>query len=165
MSKVLEIKEGQTIVEFDSFAASQWCTPSVLGCSACFSASQSGGSVILTISLNTPFGNWSKSFSFKNNVCFSFQPVPKVKVEVCISNFKADANQICFTLGGKVCLNVPFLGWKCTPNLSHQFCIPLPHMATHALVENDTIDDATFTNVLLLSQQLNGGKADGCNCH
>ena len=98
--KALAVKNGQIITEYDLASSVKWCTPSVLGCKACISISaESGKSVIITITLETPVGNYSKSFTINNNVCFTFQPISVASIEVCISNFKVDSNEICLTFG------------------------------------------------------------------
>jgi hypothetical protein len=166
MSKIIEIKEGQIIEGYDNYAAVEWCTPSVAGCSACISVTTSGNSTItLTITLKTPFGNYSKSFTVSNNICFTFQPVSKAKIELCVSNFKPEAKQICFTVGGKVCLEVPFFGWKCTPQFSHQFCVPLPGHSIHDKLETKAFDDAQLTSLIVLNHSLQTVNEGSCNCH
>lgn len=162
----IEIKEGQVVTSFASFsAAPQFCTPTILGCKACITASISGGIVVLTVTLSSPIGTWTQSFSFNTNKCFTFQPNPRVKLELCISNFTASKNQICFTVGGKVCLKVPFLGWKCTPSFSRQFCLPIPGIKSKENLDIDSIDDLTFMNLLLLSSKFEDAEDKNCNCH
>lgn len=164
--QALDVKDGQIVTSFASFsAAPQFCTPTILGCKACITATVSGGIVIITVTLSTPFGSWTQNFSFNTNKCFTFQPTPRVKLDLCISNFTASKNQICFTLSGKICIKLPFIGWKCTPNFSRQFCLPIPGIKSKDNLDIDSIDDSTFVNLLLLSSKLEEAEGKDCNCH
>ena len=160
----LVVKEGQIVTDYDISASAEWCTPSILGCKACISVSADGkNSVLITIKLQSPVGSWSKTFKVSDNICFSFQPVGVAKIDVCISKFKVDKTEICFTFGGKVCFKVPFLGWKCTPELGHEFCIPLPGSEMHGLLSGKSLKEENLGMLLLLNNALQNDKAVSCN--
>lgn len=163
MSTAIAVQEGQVVTSYEKFDAISWCTPSVLGCKACISATASGGTVSLTVSLQTPLGNWSQTFSINANRCFTFQPVSKVKIDLCIGDFSVQAKQICFTLSAKVCFDAPFIGWKCTPQVGHQFCVPLPGHGAHALLSSG--DDLHLATLLLLNESAEKAGGKTCNCH
>lgn len=163
MSTAIAVQEGQIVTSYEKFDAISWCTPSVLGCKACISASASGNAVSLTVSLQTPFGNWSQTFSINANRCFTFQPASKVKIELCIGDFSTQPKQICFTLSAKVCVHLPIIGWKCSPSVGHQFCVPLPGHGVHALL--DLGDDTQFATLLLLNDTAERSSGKTCNCH
>ena len=155
MSKILNVENGAVITGYDSLAASEWCTPSFLGCSMCISASAVKGQVTITIALKTPFGNVSKSFSFNTNTSFTWQPFSKFKTTVSIANFNEAGGVFTFDLGVNPCVDVPFLGWKCF-NFSHTFTVPL---LLHG-IENE-IDDSQFASILAL----HAGGALNAPCH
>ena len=124
MSNLLtEVEEGKLYSGYDTLAAIQFCTPSVLGCSACIGASVVDGYVSLNVSVNTPFGNVSKTFKITNNISFTWQPFSRFKVTITVTNFSSQGNNFNFDAGIQVCIQVPFVGWKCA-SYSHHFSIP-----------------------------------------
>ncbi|MDN3581717.1 hypothetical protein [Mucilaginibacter flavus] len=159
MSTVLtEVKDGQVYTGFDTSTAAQYCTPSYLGCSACLGASVIDGYVALTISVNTPFGGVTKTFKITQGGTFTWQPYSKFKVVVSINNFSEQGGTFSFDAGIQVCIDVPFLGWKCV-GYSHHFSIP----TLHALAATNELSDVDFSGqlaLLLLLEQNNK-----CNCH
>ena len=144
MSKLVNVENGALIEGYDNLAAVQWCTPSFLGCNACVSVSAVKGQVTITIGLNTPFGNVSKSFNFNANVSFTWQPISKFKITVNITNFNEVNGVFSFDLGLNPCVDVPFLGWKCF-SYSHHFVVPTVLNG----IQND-IDDSHFSSILAL---------------
>ena len=144
-AKVSNVKNDALIKGFDSVAAAQWCSPSFLGCSVCVSASAVKGQVTITLSLNTPFGNVSKSFNFDTNVSFTWQPFGRFKITVSISNLNESNGVFSFDLSINPCVDVPILGWKCF-NFSHHFVVPVVLNGIH----ND-IDDSQFSSALALN--------------
>lgn len=157
--KALKVENGAVYNEFDYATAAQWCTPSVLGCSACIGASAQGGIVTLTITFNTPFGNWTKSFQFDTNTSFTWQPIPRVKLVIAIANLTEANNTVSFDLSGQICVDVPFIGWKCV-GLSHHFDIPLPFAAD--ALQASKLDDNQFAALLALHAS---GAMNSCNCN
>lgn len=156
MSNITLVQNNQVFEGFDSYAAVDWCTPSVLGVSACISANAAGGIVTIEITLRSPFGIWSKSFSFDSDTCFSWSPIPKVSIEVCISDFTTGSSDISFTLGGKICVDL-FFTKKCI-GLSHTFVVPLP--AAELATKANTLSDEGFATALLLAAH----DDSHCNC-
>ncbi|RZJ53726.1 MAG: hypothetical protein EOO44_07530 [Flavobacterium sp.] len=156
MTKISNVEDGAVYQGYDSLAASEWCTPSFLGCSACISASAVKGQVTITIGLKTPFGNVNKSFSFNTNTSFTWQPFSKFKITVSITNFNEASGVFSFDLGLNPCIDVPFLGWKCF-NYSHTFTVPL----LLAGIENE-IDDSQFVSLLTL--HASGSLNEPCHC-
>ncbi|PWB25439.1 hypothetical protein [Flavobacterium sp. HTF] len=156
MSKISNVENGAVYEGYDSLAASEWCTPSFLGCSACISASAVKGQVTITIGLKTPFGSVSKSFSFNTNTSFTWQPFSKFKITVSITNFNEAGGVFSFDLGLNPCIDVPFLGWKCF-NYSHTFTVPL----LLAGIQSD-IDDSQFVSLLTL--HASGSLNAPCQC-
>ncbi|MBP1224423.1 hypothetical protein [Flavobacterium sp. 1355] len=156
MSKISNVENGAVYEGYDSLAASEWCTPSFLGCSACISASAVKGQVTITIGLKTPFGSVNKSFSFNTNTSFTWQPFSKFKIAVSITNFNEASGVFSFDLGLNPCIDVPFLGWKCF-NYSHTFTVPL----LLAGIESD-IDDSQFVSLLTL--HASGSLNAPCQC-
>jgi hypothetical protein len=155
MSKNLNVENGALISGYDNLAASQWCTPSFLGCSACVSVSAVKGQVTITVSLNTPFGNVSKSFNFNTNVNFTWQPFSKFKITFAISNFNDSDGVFSFDLSINPCVDVPILGWKCF-NYSHHFVVPVVLNG----IQNE-VDDSHFTSILALHS--GGSLANSCS--
>ena len=158
--KALKVKEGAVYTEYDYADAAQWCTPSVMGVSACIGASAEGGIVTLNITLKSPFGNWTKSFQIDTNTSFTWQPVSRVKIVISITNLNDSGGTVSFDLGGQVCVDVPFFGWKCV-GLSHHFSIPLP-FAADALKAN-SLDENQFAAILALHASESSGNS--CNCN
>lgn len=156
MSKILNVENGAVYEGYDSLAASEWCTPSFLGCSMCISASAVKGQVTITLGLKTPFGNVTKSFSFNTNTSFTWQPFSKFKITVSITNFNEASGVFSFDLGLNPCVDVPFLGWKCF-NYSHTFSVPL----LLAGIQSE-IDDSQFTSLLTL--HATGSLNAPCQC-
>ncbi|QSB25210.1 hypothetical protein [Flavobacterium sp. CLA17] len=156
MSKILNVENGAVYEGYDSLAASEWCTPSFLGCSMCISASAIKGQVTITLGLKTPFGNVTKSFSFNTNTSFTWQPFSKFKITVSITNFNEASGVFSFDLGLNPCVDVPFLGWKCF-NYSHTFSVPL----LLAGIQSE-IDDSQFTSLLTL--HASGSLNAACQC-
>jgi hypothetical protein len=156
MSKILNVENGAVYEGYDSLAASEWCTPSFLGCSMCVSASAVKGQVTITLGLKTPFGNVNKSFSFNTNTSFTWQPFSKFKITVSIANFNEASGVFSFDLGLNPCIDVPFLGWKCF-NYNHTFSVPL---LLHG-IENE-IDDSQFSSILAL--HATGSLNAPCQC-
>ena len=144
MAKLANVEEGAVYEGYDNLFASEWCTPSFLGCSVCVAASAVKGQVTLTIGLKTPFGNVSKSFSFNTNVSYTWQPFSRFKITVSITNFNEAGGVFSFDLGLNPCIDVPFVGWKCF-NYSHHFSVPL---ALNGIENN--IDDTQFASIIAL---------------
>lgn len=159
MSTVLtEVKDGQVYTGYDNLTAVQFCTPSYLGCSACLAASVIDGYVALIISVNTPFGGVSKTFKITQGGSFTWQPFSKFKVVISINNFSEQGGTFSFDAGVQVCVDVPFLGWKCV-SYSYHFSIP----TLHALKATDELSDNEFSGRLALLLLLDQGYK--CNCH
>ena len=162
MSNVLAVTNGQVITDHDQFASISWCSKKYLGCSICVSVSVKDGKIILEISLHSPFGSWNKTVSFSSSICFTFRPVKSLKLEICITGYKAEPTEICFTLGGKICLN--FFGqWRCGPELSHNFCVALPG---HGYLDGPALErlsDVEFATLYLVALQTEESRS--CNCH
>lgn len=159
MSNLLltEVVEGNVYTDYDNLAAVQFCTPTILGCNACINASVVDRYVVLGISLNTPLGLVSKSFKVTNNISFNWQPFSRFKLEVSVSNFSEAGNVFSFDAGGKVLVNIPFIGWK-SIGYSHHFNIP----AALAINEKD-LDDNQFSTLLSLHAAVaNTGECKDC---
>jgi len=156
MSKISNVENGAVYEGYDYLSASEWCTPSFLGCSMCVAASAVKGQVTVTLGLKTPFGNVSKSFSFNSNVSYTWQPFSKFKITVSITNFNEAGGVFSFDLGLNPCVDVPFLGWKCF-NYSHTFSVPL---LLHG-IQNE-IDDSQFSSILAL--HAGGAFKEQCQC-
>jgi hypothetical protein len=165
MSAYTLTKEGEIITGFDGVAPVQWCTPRVLGCSACISATASGGAVTITITANTPLGSFSKSFTFSNNICYTWNPVSRVSITPCIGNFAVSEGKICFTLSIKLCVNL-IIRKICTPTFSNQFCVPLPGNTENELLAKGEVTDEQAVHALLLEYLMEkaGSGSHGCNC-
>lgn len=142
MTKIATVENDAVYEGYDNSTAVQWYSPTFLGCSVCVGASAVKGLVTITLGLNTPFGNVSKNFSFNSNVNYSWQPFSKFKISVSITNFNEAGGVFSFDLGLNPCIDIPFLGWKCT-NFSHHFNVPLVLAGIH----ND-IDDSQFASVM-----------------
>lgn len=142
MSKIATVENDAVYEGYDNSTAIQWCSPTFLGCSVCVGASAVKGLVTITLGLNTPFGNVSKNFSFNSNVNYTWQPFSKFKISVSITNFNEAGGVFSFDLGLNPCIDIPYLGWKCT-NFSHHFNVPLVLAGIH----ND-IDDSQFASVM-----------------
>ncbi|MEL6537801.1 MAG: hypothetical protein AAFQ98_20435, partial [Bacteroidota bacterium] len=67
-------------------------------------------------------------------------------------------SEISFDLTGKVCLKVPFLGWKCV-SYSHTFVIPLPGTEKVGTLAESLSDEAFATALLLAAHE-----DHGCSC-
>jgi hypothetical protein len=159
MSELLLAKDGQVYTGYDNLAGPQFCTPIYLGCSACIGASVVGGSVVLTVSVSTPFGNVNKSFKIGSGGSFTWQPFSKFKVVISINNFNEQGGSFSFDAGIQVCIDVPFFGWKCV-GYSYHFSIPGGHLLKAAAEPTD----AELTNQLIL-QLLLEKENKTCNCH
>ncbi len=142
------LKNGAVITTFDA-AAIEWCSPSFLGCKICASATADKGNVTLTLSLKTPFGNISKSFSFSTNISYTWKPFSKLKLTIDIANLTEDGGVVSFDLGLKPCVDVPIWGWKCY-SFHHHFVIPIPVKAEEL--------DQKFSDYLMVMSN-SGGQA------
>lgn len=142
MSKIATVENGAVYEGYDYSTAAEWCSPSFLGCSVCVGASAVKGLVTISMSLKTPFGNVSKSFSFNSDVSYTWQPFGKFKITISITNFNEADGVFSFDLGVNPCIDIPILGWKCFM-YNHHFNVPL--LLTG--IQND-IDDSQFASVL-----------------
>jgi len=163
MSNALLVTDGQIVTGFDNYATETWCTGTHGGFQACVSVVPIDKSVKLTITIKTPVGSYSKSFVFSKDICFEFNPVKIAGIKVCISDFKLEDKQICFSFGGTLCVGIgPFK--KCLPQFKKQFCVPLPGHDLNTLLEKST-DDQALINLLLFQLALDGTESHAsCNC-
>lgn len=157
------VQNNAVYTDYESvMPAAPWCTPSFMGFSICANASASGGMVTLQLTLNTPFGSYSKTFNFNSNVCFEWGlPIrlgPSVKV--CITNLSTSPN-VRFTLGLELCITLPIIGKKCV-KWSHEFV--LPFLAQGQLGAASVSAEDLSTLYLLMAHSIGEDKAD-CNCH
>lgn len=143
--------------------AVNWCTPSFMGFNICVNASASGGVVTLQLTLNTPFGSYSKTFNFNSNVCFEWGlPIrlgPSVKV--CVTNLSTSPN-VSFTLSLELCITLPIIGKKCV-KWSHDF--RLPFAAQHQLGAANVSAEDMSTLFLLMAHNAGDDAGSQCNCH
>lgn len=163
-SNITFVQNQGTYNDFETVMPSAtWCTPSFMGFSICANASASGGMVTLQLTLNTPFGTYSKTFNFNSNVCFEWGLPIRLgpSVEVCITNLNTSPN-VSFTLSLKLCISLPIIGRKCA-GWSHTFNLPFAsHNALGAA--NVSSDDLATLCLLLAHSAGEEGKAP-CNCH
>jgi hypothetical protein len=133
----------QVYTDYDTFGIVEICTPSILGAKACIGANVVSNYVALTISARTPFGSVSKTFKITKNINFTWQPFGLFKLEVSITNFAKTGGTISFKISVKVCVKVPFLGWKCI-SYSRVISIPASFHETNAALfsadENANLD-------------------------
>lgn len=165
MSQNLVLVENQGVyIDYESVQASiNWCTPSFMGFSICVDASAAGGIVTLKLTLNSPFGSYTKTFNFNSNVCFDWKLPIKLgpSIEICITNLRTSPN-VSFTLSLALCLTLPIVGKKCV-KWTHTF--NLPFMSEQLLsAENAKPEDLTTLYVLLAHSAGEGADAP-CNCH
>ena len=141
---IQKVEVDKTYDGYDSVAAIEWCSPSFLGFQICISASADNGEVVLTVTLKTPIGNYSKQFSFSADVSFTWQPIAQAKVTLSVTGFTESDGVISFTLGLKPCIDVPILGWKCY-SFSNKFNIPIK------LAEFSDLDNNAFASLIAMS--------------
>ncbi len=154
MSTITTVKSNTVYEGFDIQSVRK-CTPRVVGFRVCAEITANGdGSVVLRLIAETPFGNFSKSFSFNADIDFEFRPVPRVVIKVSIRNFKVEKQVISFDLKLQGCITLPIIGEKC---VSKTFAIrlPLPGLAAKNMEELSSGDLA----MLLLAAQ-----NEACNC-
>ncbi|MEO1260890.1 MAG: hypothetical protein AAFZ15_18975 [Bacteroidota bacterium] len=139
------VKHGQTYTDYDNLALVEWCTPKYFGFQVCFSVTVEGKMVILTVTIKTPFGNYSKSFKFNSDLSWTWQPIGRAKVVISIGNFQDNGASISFDLTVKLCVKIPILGWKCI-SYTHHFVIP------DNPADTDNISASDFHAVLKLQE-------------
>ncbi|PKH52684.1 hypothetical protein CXF68_19185 [Tenacibaculum sp. Bg11-29] len=150
MSTILQkelVQNGELIQGYDTVHAAEWCSPSFLKSKVCTRASAEHGEVTLEASLKTPFGSYTKSFTFDSNVSFIWQPFSKLKVTFTITNLSIDDDQVSFDISAKISIKVPFLGWK-SKTFTHHFEFGT---LLHSEVLN-SIDEATFASLLAIQE-------------
>ncbi len=156
MSTITTVKSNEVYEGFDVRSIRK-CTPSVLGFRACAEITANGdGSVLLRLTAETPFGNFSKQFTFNADIDFEFKPTDRVSIKVSIRKFKVTKQIISFDLGLKGCIKFPFpIGEKC---VSKTFSIELPIPGTDA----KSIEELSSGDMALLLLAAND-KACQCN--
>ncbi|HYC27969.1 MAG TPA: hypothetical protein VEB42_04120 [Chitinophagaceae bacterium] len=148
------VENNKTYTGYDLLAGVQWCTPGILECSACISATANPDkSVTLAISLNTPFGSPSKSFTVANNTTFSWS-YSKLELRVTISNFTDNGQSLNFDVTLGLCVHL--FGTHCA-SYTHSFSIP-----ENNLLADENISDEKFAALLAIHALSN---VKSCNCH
>ena len=158
---ISNVKHEEVVHGFDAGTPVKWCTPKVLGTNGCLTATADGNKVVLKAELITPFGTFAKSFTIQGNLCFTWHPISRVALTVCIKDFKTQNGEICFTVSVKICVSV--ITQICSPQSSHSFCIPAPQNSMHGMIEGNKFDEGHFIQSLLASHMM--GSEGGCNCN
>ncbi|MBC8757388.1 hypothetical protein H2O64_22150 [Kordia sp. YSTF-M3] len=129
MSTITTVKSNEVYEGFDVRSIRK-CTPSVFGFRVCAELTANGdGSVLIRLTAETPFGNFSKEFSFNTDIDFEFNPISRVSIKVSIRKFKVTKQIISFDLGLEGCIDLPIIGEKC---VSKTWTIELPIPGTDA---------------------------------
>lgn len=156
MSTITVVKSNEVYEGFDIQSVRK-CTPSAAGFKVCAELTANGNkSVTMRLIAETPFGNYSKSFTFSADATFTFKPVSGVSITVSIRNFKVTNNAISFSLKLEGCIKLPWpVGKKCVSR-SFNIELPMPGLTAKSSEEMSSGDLA----LLLLAAQ------DGdCNCN
>ncbi len=155
MSTITAVKSNEVYEGFDLQSVRK-CTPKVAGFRVCAELTANGdGSVQIRLTAETPFGNYSKTFSFSADADFEFKPISKVSIKVSIRNFKVTKQVISFNLKLEGCIDFPWpVGKKC---VSKSFAISLP-MPVLAAKNTEELSSGDLALLLLAAQN------DECNC-
>ncbi|QHI35475.1 hypothetical protein IMCC3317_08210 [Kordia antarctica] len=155
MSTITTVKSNEVYEGFDVQSVRK-CTPSVLGFRVCAELTADGdGSVQIRITAETPFGNFSKTFSFNADVDFEFNPIPRVSIKISIRNFKVTDQTISFNLKLQGCIDLPFVGKKCVEK-SFDIKLPMPGLAAKSM---DELSSGDLALLMLAAQEEN------CQCN
>jgi hypothetical protein len=155
MSTIIAVKSNEIYEGFDTSSVKK-CTPRVLGFGVCAELTANGdGSVTIRLTAETPFGNYSKSFTFNANVDFVFKPISRVEIKVSIRNFKVTKQVISFDLTLVGCIDFPRpVGKKCVSK-TFGVALPMPFLAAKSA------DELSSGDLALLLIAANN---EECNC-
>lgn len=155
MSTITTVKSNAVYEGFDVQSVRR-CTPSVAGFRVCAEVSANGDrSVTLRLTAETPFGNYSKSFTFNSDIDFVFNPIPRVSIEISIRNFKVTNNTLSFSLKLEGCIDFPWpIGKKCVGK-TFSITLPMPILAAKNI---DELSSGDLALLLLAAQD------ESCQC-